>query len=202
MAPHTYLNKISGLKTFSTYNFEAGKKIHRIIQDHCSGVSTHDLLVNLPRFAVVETKDFDENLKISFSINDKFDMIGYVDMKDPDTFTMGEIKSGRVWSAGDFARLAQWKIYALGLPEYKKIYLINTPKELAFWTPRTIRVFSKEITDGDKEDARLFIKKGLNIIENLKEAVDEEMKLKAEKGYTGRDRNCFYQGCTYCQNDE
>lgn len=198
-SPHVYLNKLMGLKTFSIQAFADGHKIHRLIQDHCSGVTPHPLLVNTPAFSLVETEDFDEKMKIEFDINDKYKIIGYVDMKDPDTGRFGEIKSGKPWSAGEFARSPQWKIYAVGMPEYRQAYLINTPKDLSLWTPDTIRIFSKDITEEDKEQARIFIRQGLHVIENIKEEVDIEMNIKKEKGWNGRSRWCFYEGCSWCE---
>ena len=198
-APHTYINKMLGMKTFSIQAFEDGKKIHKIIQDHCSGVTPHKLLASVPTFSVVETMDFDPKMRIEFPVNDKYSMNGFVDMLDPKTKTFGEIKSGKAWSAGEFARTPQWKIYAVGLPEYKKVYLINTPKDEKLWMPETIRIFNKDITEEDKQQAMDFIQKGIAVIENIRDEVDKEMAMRKEKGWTGRSRSCFYEECNFCK---
>jgi hypothetical protein len=192
---------MQGLKTFSIADFEAGKKMHRIIQDHCSGVTHNDLLTQLPKFSLVETEDFDQKMKIEFDVNDKYSLRGYVDMKDPETRMFGEIKSGgKSWTAGEFARHPQWKIYALAMPEYTKAWLISVPKDDALWSRETIRVFNKDITDEDKKQAKEFIDQGIHIIENIRDAIDREQEEKRAKGYTGRSRYCFYVGCDWCEN--
>lgn len=198
-SPHTYLNKLMGLPTFSIQAFEDGKRCHKIIQDHASGVKVNPLLADLPPFPLVERVDFDENMRVEFDINNKYSMIGYVDMLNPDTKEFGEIKTGKQWSVADFARSPQLKIYALGLRDYKKMWLVNTPKDETLWMPQTIKIYNKEITELDKTQAMDFIMRGITIIEDIKNAVALEMKNKKEKGYMGRSRFCFYTGCEWCE---
>lgn len=201
-APHTYLAKMMGLKTFSTVDFEAGKAIHRIVQDHVSGTKPHELLVTLPKFSQVERVDFDENMRINYNINDKYELIGFVDGKDPDRKEILEIKSGRAWTVGEFARHAQWKLYALAMPEYKKVWLVNVPKDESLWMPQTIRIFNTDVTEGHRKEALEFINKGLYILENIREEVEKEMQIRKDKGWTGRSRWCYYQGCQWCEQNE
>lgn len=199
-SPHTWVCKQMQLDTFSTHYLEEGKKAHQIISASVSGKTPHHLLSTLPLFPIVEEVEFDPRTKIFFDIDDNYSVIGYVDGLSQDKDELLEIKSGKVWSALDFHKLMQWRIYALGLPTIKKAWLVNTPRDHYLWTRDNIRVFNTEVTDKHKTEARDFINKGIYIIENIKDAVAKEMEMKKEKGLEGkRSRLCFYVNCPYCE---
>jgi hypothetical protein len=199
LAPHTYINRLSGLKTFSTTFFEEGKEIHRIISDSVSGKTPHPLLKDIPNFPIVEKVDFDPAIKFEFDVNDKYYMIGFVDGLTNEKDQILEIKSGKSWSAGDFNRLMQWRIYAMGIPTAKKVWLVNTPRDEKIWMPETIKIYNADITPKHKEEAMNFINKGIAIIENIREEVEKEMQKKKDSNWQGRSRYCFYENCSWCQ---
>lgn len=192
-----------GLKTFSSPAMEEGKIAHQVIQKHCSGVIPLPILRNIPSFSIVEEKEWDERLKIKFDINEKYGFHGWVDGLEPSRKDFLEIKSsGTPWTLSRFANLAQWKCYALGLPDYKKIFLVNVPRTADLWNDSTIKIFNKDITDIDKQQAWDFINKGISILENISEEVEREMDIKDASNYKGRSRYCFYIGCTWCEGEK
>lgn len=200
--PHTYLNKVMGLSTFQTQAMADGDAAHRIIQDHISGDKLHEVLSakNLPTFSLVEREKWDEQMRVRFDIDEKYFFTGFIDGDEPERLEFLEIKTGKPWSPGEFARLIQWKLYSLGRPEHKRIWFINTPRDLSLWNDVTIKVYNSEISPHNKLEAHEFIKKAIYTIENIKEAVNEAEKVRKAK-YAGRSRWCYYQGCEFCQSD-
>lgn len=200
--PHTYLNKVMGLKTFQTVDMAEGEKAHQILQRHVSGVELHPILTEkkLPTFALVEREKWDDQMRVRFDINDKYYFTGFLDGDDPGRGDLLEAKFGKTWSAGEFGRLIQWKLYSIGRPEHKKVWMINAPKDPALWMNETIRVFNIDITPAHKDEAWAWIKKAVGVIENIKESVSEAEKIRKEKGWKGRSRFCFYENCEFCQN--
>jgi hypothetical protein len=189
--PHTWLCKQMGLKTFDTDSFKDGRIAHNIIQSHVCGVEKNPLLLNLPTFSMVEEVDFDEKMKIEYQYDDDTKIIGFVDGKDPERKDFLEIKSGRIWSMADFARLPQWKIYSLALSDYKKVWFVNVPKDKNRWNSVTVRVFNANITEHHKMQAKEFIKAALDVIANIDTYMDGVQK-------APRNRYCFYEGCPWC----
>lgn len=198
--PHTYLNKMMGLKTFQSDAMAAGDAAHRIAQDHVSGVKLNEILTlkKLPTFELVERFKWDDQMRVRFDINEKYYFTGFLDADDPKRLELGEFKFGKTWSAGEFARLVQWKLYSLGRPGYKKMYFLNAPTDPNLWMPETIKVYREDFTPKHKTEAEEFIAKGIKIIENIREEVEKSRKIRKEKGYTGRSRWCWYQGCEFC----
>lgn len=195
--PHTWLCKQMGLKTFTTKYFEEGKEAHRIIQEHVSGVKLHPLLKDLPIFPVVEKVDFDEDTKIYYKIDDKYELIGFCDGLNPEKGEILEIKSGKTWSPTDFKKLMQWKLYCLALPETKKIWLVNVPRDPNLWMPQTIKILNTTVTPQDVKEAEEFIKKAVDIIENIKAVLEQN------PGTPGvRSKWCFYDGCPWCEGEK
>lgn len=190
-----------GLKTFQTDAMAGGDRAHKIIQRHVSGEERHPALENknLPTFALVEREKWDDQMRVKFDINDKYYFTGFLDGDDPGRHELAEFKFGKKWSMGEFARLVQWKLYAIGRPDHKKIWFVNAPREIEAWNDDSIRVFNMDITDEHRAEGHEFIKKALSVIENIREAVDKAEALRKEKGYSGRSRNCFYEGCEFCQ---
>jgi hypothetical protein len=152
----------------------------------------------LPTFELVEEKKWDERMRVRFDIDDKYYLTGFLDGASPKRLELAEFKFGKVWSAGEFARLVQWKIYAIGWDKYKKIWFVNAPKDIKLWNADTIKVYNQTITEADKKDGWDFLHKGIHVIENIREEVGKEMALKKEKGWTGRSRWCYYNNCPFC----
>lgn len=203
LEPHTYINKMLGLKTFQTVDMAAGDVAHGIIQRHISGVELHPVLKEkgLPTFSLVEREKWDEQMRVRFDINDKYYFTGFLDGDDPGRLDLAEIKTGKVWSPGEFARLIQWKLYTLGRLEYKKFWFINTPKDPELWMPQTIKIYNSDILPAHKKEAEEFITKALGVIENIKDEVAAAEQRRTEKGYFGRSRYCFYTGCEFCNKE-
>ena len=198
-APHTWVCKQMGLPTFTTTYFEEGKKAHRLIQDHVVGLNKMTILNDLPSFSMVETRDFDDTMRVEKKINSKYSFHGFVDGKDPDTGRFLEIKSGKRWSLGDFFKTDQWRLYAWALPEtYREVYLVNVPRQVDQWSANTIKVYNTTVTPPDLKKAEDFLQRVINTIENINIRIDAEMANRTP----GRSRWCYYQGCPFCEAHE
>jgi len=191
--PHVWLCKQMGLKTYQTNAMAEGKAAHRIIQDHVSGVKINEALAkkNLPTFSIVEEKEWDDRLKTTFEINDKYSFHGWLDGKEPERGDLLEIKTGKSWSVGEFARLVQWKLYAVGEPKYKKIYFVNAPRDPEIWMPETIKIFAQDLTPEHAKAAQDFITKAIDIIEHIKEQT---------LNIPYKSRYCYYIDCPFCES--
>lgn len=188
--PHTWINKINGLKTYTTNFFEEGKKAHEIIQAHVTGKHRNELLKDIPSFPYVEEVDFDEKMKFTFDFGDKYIIRGYIDGFNNDKTEILEIKSSATpWSVSKFNQLMQWRIYALALENAKKVWLVNTPRDPNLWNEENIKIFNKDITQQDRDEAVKWLEKGIHVIENL-----SEFTLYPEK----KSRWCFYENCPFC----
>lgn len=192
--PHTWLAKQLGLKTMTTQDFEDGKRAHRAVQDHVAGIRKMSLLESLPSFPDVEVKDFDEKMRFEIPFDDRYSVIGFIDGLNHETGEFLEIKSGANWSTSRFMNLAQWKIYSLAYPDYKKVWFVNTPKtDPSTWLPNEIIMFNADINDTHKEQAREFISSAIEVIDNI----DKYMKDYKKPDY--RSRYCYYIGCPWCE---
>lgn len=201
LEPHTYLNKLMGLKTYQTQAMAEGDIAHGITQRHVSGVEQHPILTakKLPTFELVERWKWDEQMRVRFDINEKYYFTGFLDADDPGRGDIGEFKFGVVWSLGKFARLIQWQLYALGRPEHKKTWFVNAPRDPKTWNEANVFVYNMDITADHRQAASEWIKKALTTIDNIKEETDRAEALKKEKGITGRSRFCYYIGCGFCK---
>jgi CRISPR/Cas system-associated exonuclease Cas4 (RecB family) len=188
LCPHTYINKINGLKRYTNQAMKDGTQVHRIIQEHVSGKTKNELLKDLPLFEKVETKDLDEKMKVEFHIDDKYYFVGYVDGLDPKTGRMLEIKSGKKWSIGDFNRLMQWRLYSYVLPHYKTVYMVNTPRKVEEWSEYNVNVYQKDVTEKDIEMAKKYIDKAIYTIEHI-----------GEQELYGKNWACNYIDCEFCK---
>lgn len=163
-----YLNhKVLGTPSVTFDYFTLGKEAHDIIQKHVSGTQEDPRLtkagVSLPefKFPIVEKIDFDPETKFEIPFNDNYGVIGYLDGLDPDGKRFLEIKTGaKAWSMGQFIQLPQRKIYALAHPDYTKMIAITTNRDLS-----EIKKYELNLTEKDREDAKEFIQKGIDIIE-------------------------------------
>lgn len=168
-----------------------GKTAHTIFQKHLSGKEAHPLLkdLDLPSVPLVEEVEKDERLKVEMPISDDYSFHGYMDGRnDEDGFGL-ELKFGSAWSVGKFNKLPQWKLYSMA-SGLKTFYLINAPLNPETWNRHNVLVFRGELTERHKEDAKKFLEKGIDIIENI-----EKQEL-YKKSYW-----CNAIGCEFCAND-
>ena len=144
--PHTFLCKyVHGLETFRTPAQEEGSRSHRIVQHHVSGRAEHPGLAHLPFFPHAEQQDFDPQTKVRMPIDEDFAFIGYVDGLNPQTGQFLEIKTGSRWGLQRFLELAQWKLYAAALPDYREVVFVNCPGSPETWSRARVAVFRHRI---------------------------------------------------------
>lgn len=190
--PHTFLCKyVHGLETFRTPAQEQGSQSHRIVQDHVSGRAEHPGLAHLPFFPHVERQDFDSLTKVHMPINEDFSFIGYVDGLNPQAGQFLEIKTGSRWGLQRFLELAQWKLYAAALPDYREVVFVNCPGAPETWSRERVALFRHRIRPENREFARVFIEHAIGIIRHI-----DSYPLNVR----GRSRWCSYIGCPYCEN--
>lgn len=187
--PHVYLNRINKLPRYTSGNMTKGIAAHDTINDHITGVKPQPLLADLPKFEVVEKESFDTDVKITLPIGDKYELVCYADTRMKDWSIVGEIKTGKKWTAGDFVRLNQWKVYVYANPNIKEVYLINTPFEVPDWNESNVKVYNTLVTDKDRADGLKFIEKGIKVIETMQNQ---------ELYFEGRHPFCWYESCGYC----
>lgn len=160
--------------------WENGKRLHRIIQDHFSGKKPVETLKHLDfKFPVVEEKDFDPRCKFYFKVNEKYGVVGYLDGFSMADKTMLEIKTGNpMWTVGKFAKSMQRKIYAIGRPELTVMIGVTAYNKDDEWNVFQPKAFILEQTDKDREEAMEWILKGIEIIESgsFKGGLDENGK--------------------------
>lgn len=168
---HEWLNKQLGIPVPDYPFLTEGKEAHRIIQEHISGKTINPLLKDIKMtFPIVETKDFDENCKFSFSWNGfdgKYEIFGFVDGYDPGNKRLLEIKtSTNGWSITEFRDSMQRKLYALAFLEYKEFILITGSKNLEKWKTNPPKLYSLTISDKDRQEAMDWVNKGIGILES------------------------------------
>lgn len=189
---HEWLNKQLGIPVPDYPFLNEGKEAHRIIQEHLSG-KENPLLESIKlRFPIVEKKDFDEDCKFSFSLDDvwddddypemkKYEIFGFVDGYDPVNKRILEIKtSSTAWTIQKFKDLMQRKLYTLAFPEYKECVLITGSKDPEEWKATPPKVYSLKIVGNDMTDALAWIKKGIDVLESgdFSGGLDENGKCK------------------------
>ncbi len=195
--PHNYINKVMGIKQPPTDFFDNGKRLHKIIQRHVSGVEKHKYLEHLTLgFPIVETKEFDPKCEIGFKISDKYWMRGYFDGIDPKNGRTLEIKTGnKMWSIGEFNKSVQRKIYCIALPHIKENVLVTAVKDDTTWEFNKPKEFSIPVKKEDKEIAMEWILKGIERIENIGYWKDKELE---ETNGVCVDRFCYWgNNCSF-----
>jgi hypothetical protein len=190
-APHTWLNKINGLPTRTTPEFEAGKRVHRIVQDSVSGKTPHPLLSNLPTFSKVENCDFDKTMEVTHKINKHYHFHGYADLIDDTRKDFGDIKSGAPWSVQKIMSHPQFWLYSWALG-YSDFWLINLPKETETWNKNNITVIKAKFNDKHYDRAQEFIDRSIDVIENIKDYI-------AKEDFEKSRYFCWYIDCPFCQ---
>lgn len=185
---HEWLNKQMGIPVPDYPFLTAGRKAHRIIQDHVSGVKSDKRLKHIEiDFPIVEQVNFDPECKFSFPVGG-YEIFGYIDGKDPVNRRFLEIKtSSNLWSMGKFKNAIQRKIYATALPGYSEAYLITGSKDPDEWVKYPPKLYSIKLTKKDKMDAMDWILKGI-------------MKLESGDFTGGLDENGRCKGCFWNMN--
>lgn len=183
---HEWLNKQMGIPVPDYPFLKAGKKAHRIIQDHVAGIKKDDRLSHIDiEFPIVEKVDFDPECKFEMDLNGEYKLRGYIDGLDPDNKRFLEIKtSSTPWSMGKFKRAMQRKVYALALREYEEAYIITGSKDPTEWEKNPPKLYSMKLTKEDRDDARDWIIKGIEILNSgdFTGGLDED----------GRCEGCFW----------
>ncbi len=193
--PHIYLNKINENKNdpstlpITSSNMTKGRDTHEFVLSHLSGDKRQLLLEKLPDLPIVEKFSFDKSIELRSPFSGGHELVGFVDARNADWSKAADVKSGKKWSAGDFNKLMQWRVYAYLQPKIEKFYLINTPFVEKDWKPEDVLVFSVDISDKDRNDGREFIKRGVEIMDNIGEQ---------ELFYEGHHPFCWYPNCMYC----
>jgi len=188
--PHTYLNRLLGMKQITSSNMAKGIAAHDRIKNHLTGQAPHEKLTKLPDFPIVERESFDPQIKIIKDLG-KYEVVGYVDFRTDDWKKVGDAKSGKKWSVGDFQRLMQWRVYSYLKPEIEKFYLVNVPFDQNAWNDTNVLIFNTDVTQSDRDKGKDFIDKGIYVIEHIK---DQELK------YEGHHPACWYADCSFCDS--
>lgn len=177
---HNWLNKQMGRKIPETDPMKIGKELHKIIQARVLTGTWSEL-----SGFHVETKDFDEKMKVSKKIDKKYEIFGYVDGKREDAIL--EIKTAtNFWPITQFYNSNQLGMYAL-MTGCKIIFCMTAISDMGTWVVRPPRIYEIIVTDRLIENGRKFVQKAIELL---------------EKGeFTGglTDGKCL-DYCTYGQN--
>ncbi len=166
-ASHNWVNKMCGVQVPERKEFENGKRLHRIIQDHVTGKIPDPRLAHIDiHFPIVEETSFDPRCKVNFQINEKYAIRGFVDGHDPENKRILEIKTGSpMWSIGQFVKSMQRKIYFVALPNYTESVLITAYADDSQWGVIKPKIYSVVPTSRDKDEAMDWIMGAIAIIE-------------------------------------
>lgn len=168
VASHNWVNKQMKIKPEDRDYYHQGTDAHRIIQEHVSGKKEHEFLKSIKdRFPVVEQQNFDPMTKFVIPVNEKYNVIGYVDGYNDEEKKILEIKtSSNPWPISKFESLMQRKIYGLGFKGFKSCVLITCKRNDYEWEDTKPKVYELPYTEKDIEDAWKFIFKGIEVIES------------------------------------
>lgn len=191
---HYWINKQMGIQVPDNPAFATGRRLHRIIQDHVSGYKLDDRLNIKYTFDVVERVDFDPKCKISFKINEKYKVIGFLDGFNTVENRTLEIKTGtKLWTLGDFQRTMQRRIYSIARPEMVENLLITALSDEEQWLITPPKIYKIPVTQKDKDEAMEWIMGGIKIIEsgNFTGGLDEDGICRDRFCYHGA--NCYFK---------
>lgn len=152
-SPHSWLNKQLGIKTITSPAMAAGKEAHKVIQDHCLGKKTD------PRLKALTWHFKTAERHVIRPYGDKYSLHGFLDLVAYNSRTVGEIKTGSIWSQGRFADSMQWRFYGM-IAEMKHALLITCRFDLS-----GLKTFYFEITPADIERARKWVDYAIEGIE-------------------------------------
>lgn len=192
---HNWLNKQMGIEPPDNEYFQAGKKLHRLTQDHLCGKVIDKRLLHINyTFPIVEEIDKDPKCEFFIKINEKYQVHGFVDGDDPDNHRFAELKfSGKMWSIGQFHRSMQKKIYALGHPTYNDFVGITGLLDESKWDFERPKAYKLPLSQRDRDEAMKFILAGIEVIESGKfdGGLDENGKCTNYRCYYGE--NCRFK---------
>ena len=199
--PHTWPNKLSGLKTKELPVFAEGKAVQKVIINHLKGTEINEKIAErekedstfvLPKFEIYEEKDFDERTKIRFDIDDTYYVEGWVDQMDEPGAKIGDIKAYNGGFTASMLRDSfQWKTYAVPLEWLKRVYYTSAARDMT--DPRwayTIKITMVEVAEIHRAQALAWFRKFIKSIEAAEYLEDCTPKQ--------RGRSCLYVGCEYC----
>ncbi len=163
--PHCWLNKMMGFKPEEKPWMTEGREAHAIIQAHVSGKKLDDRLAYIGfHFPIVEETDFDPKCKFSFQF-EGWEIIGFFDGLDPANKRFLEIKtSTEPWPISKYQQSYQRRLYSLARPEFTESILITGKRGPNTWKINQPKVYSLPLTDQDREEARVWLKKGIDFI--------------------------------------
>ena len=184
LQPHTWLNRQMGLETVEHGYMTQGKENHKIIQAHLIGAKRDPRLERLNglKFTTVETTEKDKKTLFTRALDKKYSIKTYMDGFNKTQFL--EIKTGNPpMPFSKFVRSYQRKLNAFIAPQFKEAVLISATRDL-----KKITVYPCPLTEKDRQEALEWVKKGIHIIENIKQFRKEE----------GRCQGCGYESqCQY-----
>lgn len=144
-APHSYINKIMGVKPPTSEAMNKGKEAHEKLQKHLLGVEKLpiDLDLSFGRSEYHARRDDGEYI-----------YHGYLDCVSFDSKTMVEIKTtgGKLWTLGDFEKHPQGAYYGW-VTGFRKIFYITCDFEL-----KNIKTYYKEFTEEDIKNSEQWAK--------------------------------------------
>lgn len=177
--PHNWLNKQMGIPQPEKPEWEIGKKIHRIIQDHVSGKKLDPRFRHIKyTFPIVEEVDFDPRCKFEFNLDwsaakikkvpsGTYRMIGFTDGLNFEKKRYVEIKSADpLWSLIRFKNSEQRKIHAIAWPELEEAVLITCSKYMDKWKREPAKIYKVPLTQQDRAEALYWIVGGIRILES------------------------------------
>lgn len=155
VAPHTYYNKIMGVKKPESDAMNKGSDAHKVIQRHVSKQEINPKLVDLWEFPRIEYHCRKDH-------NDKYTWHGFMDGVNFASKVFLEIKSSKNHPMGqsEFNKLIQPKYYSF-VSGLRKVYFISCNFDLS-----TVKTFYQEYSDEDIKEAEAWALKGLDIIES------------------------------------
>lgn len=164
--PHCWLNRQMKAVVPDNPYFKRGHRLQDLITAHLNGKKVREDLKHIHySFPTLELVDFDPNCKISFPINDKYEMIGYLDGANyPDKISLEIKTSTKMWSLNDFNKAMQRRIYNIAFPFTENV-LITAIADENLWHIEPPKVFSIPVTEQDKQECWDWIHGGIKILE-------------------------------------
>ena len=163
--PHTWLNKVAGLKGEDKTWFHEGTEAHRIIQAHVSGKKLDERLSGITfTFPVVEERDLDARCKFSF-VREGIEIIGFFDGLDEANNRFLEIKtSSNPWPISQYQDSYQRRLYALAKPKMTESILITCKRKPEQWVETPPKVYRLPLTQQDREEAEAWVAKAIAFV--------------------------------------
>jgi len=203
---HSWINKMLGLPKKEFEFLKEGKEIHKVLLGHMAGVQPDERIMKreanggdfqLPKLEVYEKVDFDPDTKKYFDVDDKYSMVTFVDgLNLTESFILEVKTSSKAWTPGMYRDLMQRKIYSIAFPGMKRSFLVSSGRDqtLPGWE-HSIKVFSMQNSEKDREEAMRWIKEGIAVLEKGDFDPDE----KELAFISSKFNKCWYVGCRWCE---